>query len=344
MTTLTQHEETFRIKSRWLWLHRFLFGLMVSILYIPYRLATDGQLYPDLSQAPIFCMMLGFIWILWLSEAWKQTTRIKLGACRFTVKKWMQSARDFAYDSIEGYHEYEDWDRRGSFMALTVYLHDDYFTIRSIDFEGYDVLKDRLTDQRLVVTRQKVITRAERSRLRWLIGSLGLLIVANIVYAYVAHNPNGNQPAQLVALTSTLERIRPDTDRVGRLKGLTVQLSPWPGFEFYISRKAYPEDIQTLEPAIETNRTVRMWIRDSDYQKKLIKTEPLTFGDKHDDFKQIPVFGIDQINGLRLRATVPALEPVHTRPVQRTIFLSFLLLFCWAGWVYVDQQKVLNRS
>ena len=343
MITLTQHEETFRIRSRWLWLHRFLFGLLVALLYIPYKVATNGQVYPDLSQAPIWLVLFGFVWVICLAEAWKQTIVVTLGPYQFTVKKWTQSARQFPYDSIEGYHEYSDQDRRGPYQTLVIYLPEDYFTIRSIDFEAYEQLKARLTEHKAIVPRKRVITRIERNRLRWLIGSLSVLIVANIVYGYLAHNPETKQPAQLISVTSTLDRIRPDADR-GILKGFTIRLSNWPDFEFYISRKAYADDLRRLQQEITLNRSVRVLIRDSDFRKKLLKTEPLTLGDKYDNFKHIPVFGVEQVNGLRLRAAITALEPTHTKPGQRTAFLGVLLLFCWAGWVYTTQTKVLGRS
>ncbi|GAB4033367.1 hypothetical protein [Spirosoma gilvum] len=343
METLTQQEETFNIRTRWLVFNWVIIGLLTAVLYISYKIATHGQVYPNLSQAPIVCVLVGFVWIGWLAEAWRQTTVISLGAHQFTVKKWAQAARQFNYESIEGFHEHTEVDRNGSYRVLSVYLKDYYFSIKSTDFEAYEVLKTRLTEHRAAVPRQQVITRAERNRLRWLIAGLIMVIIANIVFGYVAYNPKSKQPAQLVSLTSTLDRIRLVSNRSG-LKGFTVQLRDWPDFEFYISRKAYAEDLRTLEQEVTMNRSIRVLIRESDYRKKLLKTDPLTIGDKYDNFNQISVFGVDQLNGLRLRATVPALEPTHTNPVQRTILLGILLLFCWTGWAYVDRQKVLDPS
>ena len=83
-------------------------------------------------------------------------------------------------------------------------------------------------------------------------------------------------------------------------------------------------------------------IRQSDFRKKLRKTEPLTFGDKYVDYNQIIAFGVNQGDSVDILTPNPVYEPTHTNPLLRTILLSFLLLLCWTGWVYVDRQAVLR--
>ena len=53
-------------------------------------------------------------------------------------------------------------------------------------------------------------------------------------------------------------------------------------------------DIRSLKQSIRLTQLIAVLIQESDYRKKLVETEPLTFGDKYSDYHQILVFGIDQ--------------------------------------------------
>ena len=181
----------------------------------------------------------------------------------------------------------------------------------------------------------------ERKRLRWMIGGLVLLIGASIAFGYIAHNPTDPNPARLISLTSTVNQIRESKNK-GQLKGVTIYLRAFPGFAFYVSRRQYHVRLESLKSVIRTDRPITLLIRQSEFRKKLRKTEPLTFGDKYVDYNQVMVFGVNQGDSVDILTPGPVYEPTHTNPGRRAFLLSILLLLCWTGWVYIDRQQVLR--
>lgn len=338
---VSQQEQIFKVSNKALglkWLMLLL--LFASTIFVPFMIATSGQEYPDLSVAPILYAAFGFIWIPLLVVYWRQTTRIELAGDHFTVKKLAQTPKQFDYKAILAQNERMEVGRGGSFNVLTVYLQNDYVSVKSNEFAEYDLLKDSFGQYGKPVAYQKVMTLTERNRLRWMIGGLALFIVTNIAFGYVAHNPADPKPAQLVPVTDLVDKVVEDRPK-GRLNGVRISLRTYPTFSFYISRRDYDIRLDTLKWVIATGRPIELLIRESDYRKKLIKIEPLTFGDKYDNYKQILVFGVRQNGSFQIKTSKPVYEPTHTNPVQRTFLLSFLLILCWTGWVYVDRHKVL---
>lgn len=338
---VSQQEETFSISRKRLYLLWLLLVLILPFITFCFiMIATAGQSYPNLSIAPIFFTCMCFIWIGLSVEYSRQTTRVQIGEQQCTIKKFGQQPKPFHNNAILAYNERLDSGRGDTFNVLTVYLKKDYFILKSNEFDQYTLLRDYFTQYGQSVPYQKVLTLAERNRLRWLIGGLVLLIGANIAFAYLAHNPADKHLTQLTSVTDIVHQVREDRPK-GTLHGVRISLQAYPAFDFYVSRKNYERRLDTLRWQINRQLPITIQIRASDYRKKLAKTEPLTFGDKYTDYNRIFVFGVDQGNHVHLRANVAAYEPTHTNPVQRTILLSFLLLLCWTGWVYVDQHKVL---
>ncbi|CAN5336579.1 hypothetical protein BH09BAC4_BH09BAC4_33990 [soil metagenome] len=341
---VSQQERIFKVSNKALrlkWLMLLL--LFASTIFVPFMIATSGQEYPDLSVAPILCAAFGFIWIPLLVVYWRQTTRIELAGDHFTVKKLAQIPEQFDYKAILAQNERMEVGRGGSFNVLTVYLQNDYVSVKSNEFAEYDLLKDSFGQYGKPVAYQKVMTLTERNRLRWMIGGLALFIAANIAFGYVAHNPADPKPARLVPVTDIVDKVVEDRPK-GRLNGVRISLRTHPAFSFYVSRRNYDTRLDTLKWAIATQLPIELLIRESDYRKKLIKTEPLTFGDKYDNYKQILVFGVRQNGAVHIKTAKPVVEPIHTNPGQRTFLLSVLLLFCWTGWAYVDRHKVLRMN
>lgn len=336
-----QQEKAFRLRNGILYLHWFLFVLMFPTMgFILFMIATAGQAYPDLSIAPIFFCVMGIIWIPLSAQYWRQTTSVRIEADQFIVKKLYQYPKQVACASILYHNERLDSGKGQPFKVLTVYLPDDFFIVKSNEFTHYEQLKDQITQYGKSVTYQKVMTLAERNRLRWMIGGLVLLIIANIVFGYVAHNPITTKPARLITVTDAVHSVAIDQGK-GGFKGFRLRLKTWPDFTFYISRRNYDTNIRSLQQAIAVNQPITLLLRQSDYRKKLAKTEPLTFGDKYDNYQRIVVFGVEQTKNVHLMTYKPIYESVHTNPAQRTFLLGFLLLLCWVGWVYIDQYKVL---
>jgi hypothetical protein len=343
MAILTQRNIQFTISSKVLFLRWFLIVLLFfATVCIPLLAASAGQAYPNLDNLLAIGSMLGFIWIPVAIEQAKQTNAVQLLDHAFTVRRMFQTSKTFGYDAILGFNERSDTTRGGTrFNVLTVYLADDFFTIPSNEFADYEQLKEQLSLYGNPLPYRKVITEAYRNRLRWLIGGLSLLVAASIAYGYLAHNPKDKQPAKLLNMNGLVKRITSNAPK-GFFKGVFIELYNYPAFTFYISRKSYDTNIQHLVWDIEPNRPITLRIRESDYRKKIAKTDPLTFGDKYDNYKQIMVFGVEQPYSVVLETSHPILEPAHTNPLQRTILSSILLLLCWTAWVYVDQLKVLR--
>ncbi|SFC85547.1 hypothetical protein [Spirosoma endophyticum] len=341
---VSQQERIFKVSHKALrlkWLMLLL--LFASTIFVPFMIATSGQEYPDLSVAPIFWAAFGFIWVPLLVAYWRQTIRIELAGNHFTIKKLWQSPKQFDYKAILAHNERLEVDRGGTFSVLTVYLQTNYLSIDSNEFEEYDLLKESFGQYGKSIAYQKVLTLAERNRLRWMIAGLALFIAANITFGYVAHNPANPKPARLVPVTDIVDKIIEEQPK-GRLKGVMISLRTHPAFSFYVSRRNYDVRLDTLKWAITTQKPIELLIRESDYRKKLIKTEPLTVGDKYDNYKQILVFGVSQDGAVHIKTSKPVVEPIHTNPGQRTFLLSVLLLFCWTGWAYVDRHKVLRAN
>ncbi|GAB3223019.1 hypothetical protein [Spirosoma arcticum] len=261
----------------------------------------------------------------------------------FIIKKFGQQVRRYPYNAILTHNERHESGRGGSFDELTVYLADNWFAIRSNEFTEYDYLKVQFTHYGQSVPYQTVFTPTERNRFRWVISGLVLLIGATIAFGYLAHNPADPNPARMISLTSTVDQIRENKYK-GRLKGVTISLRAFPGFAFYVSRRDYDVRLDTLTSTIMVDRPLSLLIRQSDFRKKLRRTEPLTFGDKYVDYNQIRIFGVNQDDSVDILTPGPVHEPTHTNPGQRAFLLSILLLLCWTGWVYIDRQPVLRAK
>ncbi len=337
-------DASFHISPKSQWFRWFtLLGLFISTVFIPFKIATAGQLYPDLNILLIFYSGAGFLWIMIVVEYGRQTTAIQFESDHFTVKKFLQRPERFKYSDITGHNERKEIARVGSFHMLTVYLATSYFSIKSIEYPEYEQLKEYLCSYGKPVSYIKAMTLAERNRIRWLTAGLTVLIAATIAFGYIAHNPIDTRSAQLVSITDVVNRVHASRNK-SRLTGVTISLRAFPDFSFFVSQKNYDTRLDNLASAIQPKRPVTLLLRQSDFRKKLVKTEPLTFGDKYVSFKEIMVYGVDQGNVVRLLTPRQVYEPPHTNPIQRTCLLSILLLFCWTGWVYIDRHTVIGAD
>ena len=341
---VSQQEEIFSVRRKRIYLRWFLlFLLIASLLVIPTIIAFDKQDYPNLDILLFFYPMAVLLWIAALVDFGPQASLIELHKDAFLVRKIGQKATLHPYSAIQSYYERSVSSGVKPVNELTVYLQENWFVIRSDNFQGYDYLKDQFTNYSQSGPRQKALTLSERNRFRWAVGGLALLIIGNIVFGYLAHNSADKNPAKLMSLTAVVDRASVEHVK-GVFKGVSLKLQPWPDFTFFISHKSYDVDIRPLKQAILLKQPVTLLMRESDYRKKIQKTQPLTFGDKYDNYHQILVFGIDQGNAVHLMTDKPVYEPTHTNPTLRTSLCGMLLLFCWAGWVYVDQHKVLRAE
>ncbi|MBD2752892.1 hypothetical protein [Spirosoma validum] len=306
-------------------------------------IAVYRQPYPDLNLLLTWCSIASFLWIGLLAEFGRITSRIELNTNDFIIKKTGHNERHYLYSDILAYNERDNFSRAESFNELTVYLKGNWFFIRSNEFKEYNYLKEQFTHYGQPIPYRKVLSLAERNRFRWLIGGLALLISVNIAFGYIAHNPVTSNPARLTTFTAIVDRVSEDRPK-GFLKGVVISLRTYPALSFYISRRNFNTRLDGLKSTIAPNYPITLLIRESDYRKKVAKTEPLTFGDKYSDYKQILVFGVNQADSVQLQATMPVQESTRTNPTLRTILLGFLLLFCWTGWAYIDRHQILRAE
>lgn len=341
---MSRDDGVFRLKRTYEFLIWFSLLLLVPTTTVfPYKIATHEQTYPDLNILLISYAVAGLLWLVMLIELGQRTARIDLNKIDFTIRKFGQQVSRHPYKDITNYNERPGSSKLGSFRELTVYMADNWFVIRSNEFEQYDYLKEQFTQDAEPTPHRNVLTLTERNRLRWLIAGLSLLISANIVFGFLAHNAADKTPAPLVALTDIVTQTRENKSK-GRLTGVTISLRRYPAFSFLVSRKNYEVRLDGLRSGIALQQPITVLIRQSDLRKKLLQTEPLTFGDKYDNYKHIPVFGVEQGASVRLQSPETIYEPTHTNPLQRTFLFSILLLFCWTGWVFIDRQHVLRAN
>ncbi|GAB3016932.1 hypothetical protein GCM10027185_11560 [Spirosoma pulveris] len=317
--------------------------IVAATIVLPLFIALAGQPYPDLSFAPFYGAACAFIWIPYLTECWRLTTAITLTDQGFHIRKLAQKSRQFHYSDCLAYNERKEIGRGDSFLVLTVYLKNDFFIVKSNAFPDYERIKAHFCQFGELIPYRRVVTLPERNRLRVLLSSLAMFIIANIVFGYLAHNRVDHTRARLTAVTDVVDRITENRPK-GSFKGVYFRLRRWPELSFYASRRAYTLPLQPLKQVIRVNQPITLLIPESEFRKKITHTEPLTIGDKYINYGLVSVYGIYQDHTARIRAVEPALEPTRTNPLFRTILLVFLLLICWTGWVYVDRHQVIRTD
>ncbi|WP_157618404.1 hypothetical protein [Spirosoma spitsbergense] len=331
-------------RTRMLWQTAGTLLAIIALVIIPAGIAFSDARYPDLSILPIFWVLgIGFVGVIVLLEMKPQTVSIELGETGFTIKKWGSRAVYYPYSAIMSYNERRQFDRSSAYDELTLYMPTNWFMLRSNVFQDYPYLKAQLTQSARPVPYRRVITQTERTQFRWFLGGLSLVIIASIVFGFVAHNPSGKNPAPLGSFTAQLDEVRA-VEAKSNFKGVSFRLNRWPDLWFYASRQDFDQDIQFLLRYIRPNRPVTLLLRESDIQKKLLKTQSLTFGDKYIDYKRIEVFGIRQGTDINLSTSQPVREPTRTHPYRWLLFFGMLLVFCGSCWVWVEQQPLIRAS
>ena len=335
--------DVFSIKPAYRILRWVLLVLLLTfyVLLAVFVLRATGRDYFNLDLVCFLFLITGFLSVAWAAHMYQQTTYVQLLDDSFVVKKVGKKRATYPYKAIVSHNERLRVDKNTTHYEFAVYLADNWFAIRSNDFPDYDYLKEELSRYGQPGPYREVITPAERTQLGWFISAMALLIGITIGLGFALHNPADPNPAQLIALTDIADQVNVNRNK-GRLVSVTIRLRAHPNFYFEVSRRQFDNPPDGLQAAIRLKQPITLLIRQSEFRKKLIKTEPLTFGDKYDGYKEIKVFGVRQGDSVNLQTSQPILEPTHTNPLLRTLFLGLLLVFCWAGWVYVEQLEVLD--
>jgi hypothetical protein len=338
------YQEVYRIKGAYLYGRWVFVGLLLlATVLVLYFMAFNGQTYPDLDFLLSFYSIAGFLWLMIPFDFMTVTVNIETASDGFWMKKLGRRSCWYPYSAIVAHNERPNSTKMESFDELTIYLTDNWFVIRSNEYKDYTDLKNLFTQFGQSVKHQNVITVFERNLIRWLISGTALIIAANIGFGFLAHNVTDDTPARLIPITDVASQALEDRGKSG-LKGVTIYLRSYPAFGFYVSQRDYEISLAPLKQAIQAGQPIELEIRESDFRKKLTKAEPLTFGDKYSDYREISVFTAEQTNRFRLVSPSPVYEQKRTNPVIRTFLFGFLLLLCWTVWVFVDQHKVLRAT
>lgn len=339
------HQQTFYSKPirhfyRWL-----VAGLLIlSLVVLPIGMAFDGDFsnYPDLSTLLFFAPLAGIMWLALLADLLPLATLIAFEENTFWVKKIGQRAQAYAYSDIVSYNQWPS-HTTSTQTELQVYMTHNWFAIKAIDFQDFDIIKTTLTAYGKASSKQRILTRHDRTQFRWALAGLAISAAANIVFGFLAHNPEASSKAKLVSVTATVESVH-RSETKGIFKGFNLKLQPWSRFTFQLIPRYFANPLQPLQTRIVPRLPATLLIRQSDFNKKLVRKEPLTFSDKYVDYTKIMVFGIDQGNWLQLMTDQKVYEPPRTNPVQRTVLYCILLFMCLIALLYIEGATVLPTN
>lgn len=324
----------------------FWFQLGVSLLF---GAATTGVVigltraqapYPNLNAVT---GIGGIGMVLTLMLFWAtvgQTVSIQLLTDSFIVKKRWQRRIEHPYQSVTGHNVRLSFDRNQHWTELTVYLTDDWFALRSVDFPNFDALVAHFSSVSPEVPYRPVLSPAEQRVGRWfLIGAL-LVGIGPVWFGFAARQSVDKQPARLVRLIGYVFDIRQTTSRNNAFTGYDLKLVNYPDFTFHVRKTSFDASLRTLPGWFTKSGTTTLLIREHDFLTRISRRQPLTFADKYDGYRSITVFGIGTQSGSQLRANQPAYDDPHTKPYLRLTAFMLYALVLWSFWLAIDEQTI----
>ncbi|QJD79448.1 hypothetical protein [Spirosoma rhododendri] len=281
--------------------------------------------------------------VLTLMFTWSQvgqTAFIQLLPDSFVGRKRWQRAAEHPYTSVTGHNVRLNFDRNQHWTELTVYLTDDWFALRSVDFPNFDELVAYFSSVSPAVRYRPVLSPAEQRLAQWfLIGAL-LVGTGPVWFGFAAHQSVSKQPARLVNLVGYVFDIRQTSNRNNAFTGYDLTLVNYPDFTFHVRKTSFSDSLRTVPDWFTTSGTTTLLIREHDFLTKINRKQSLTFGDKYDGYQTITVFGIGDRSGVRLRANQPAYDDPHTKPYIRLAVFMLYGIVIWSFWLAVDRQTI----
>ncbi len=338
---LTDHT-VYTAQRHWtFWLHigfTLLFGGATVVALI--EIARTQFPYPDLNLITI----IGSVGtVVTLMIAWTlvgQTASIQMGADSFAVRKYGQTTFEYSYTTVIGHTVRQNTDKNSNWTELVVYLPDNWFVLRSIDFDDFDELVALFSAVSPVVAYRQVLSPGEQRLARIFLIVALLAGLTPVWFGFAAYQPVDKQPAQLVQLSGTLASIRKTTSRSKPYTGFALRLAQYPSFTFYARRNAFTDSLQTLPYSLNYPPRLTLTIRAYDRRTKISRQQPLTFGDKYDDYNSIPVAGIDSSPFFRVRTTKIVYNDSHTKPYLRLGLFCLYAIVIWSFWLAVNEQTI----
>ena len=135
--------------------------LAVIMVIAPIYAARTRYPYPNLNFSTLIGS-LGIILMLMLTWPYiEHTASIQTGTESFTVRKYGQTALEYPYAAITGHNVRPNFDRQRSWTELVVYLPDNWFALRSVDFDNFDELKALFSANSPMVPYRQVLSPGE---------------------------------------------------------------------------------------------------------------------------------------------------------------------------------------
>lgn len=309
----------------------------MPLLAVPMGIWLVQYPYPmlDLMLASI-CLGLFFL-LLVCQERLGQTRSIQLLTDRLIVRKSNLTRIEQPYTAIRSYNLRTSGAEGQIWTELTVYLADDWFSLRSTDFPAFDELAARLTEQGTAVPYRPVVSRPEARRLTFLLGLLGLVGAGLVLTGFLQYTPPPARPTPLVPVSSQVQALLVDQGKF-RINGYVIRLTAFPEFRFYARRGDFSDTLRWLPAIVKPGSAVQVLVKEPDVARRLTRQLPLTFADRYADYRSIRVYGITTETGFRLLARNNARDKPRSRPYVRLGVFVLLALVCLSAGIGVWQR------
>lgn len=330
------------VKRTWpFWFHLgFALLFWSAALLVSVGIARAGIPYPNLNFVTALvavCLVFGLM-LFWATVG--ETVSIRMGAESCTVRKRWQRAVDQPYQSVTGHNVRTTADRYISWTELTVYLTDDWFALRSVDFPNFDELVTHFASVSPEVPYRPVLSPTEQRLARWFLISVLVIGLVPVWFGFAAHQPVDKQPARLVSVVGYVFDIRQTANRNNAFTGYDLTLINYPDFVFHVRKTSFNDSLRTMPGWFAKSGIITLLVREHDLLTKISHKQPLTFGDKYDGYRSIAVYGIGDQSGIRLRANQPAYDDSHTKPYLRLAAFLLYAIVLWSCWLAVDKQTI----
>lgn len=323
----------------WLLISLILLLGLVTVIAPIYTTRTQYP-YPDLNFSTLIGS-LGIIVMLMLSWPYfEHTASIQTGTESFTVRKYGQATFEYPYAAITGHHVRPNFDRQRSWTELVVYLPDNWFTLRSVDFDNFDELVALFSAVSPAVAYRQVLSPGEQRLARGFLIVALLTGLAPVWFGFAAYQSVSKRPARLVVLVGYVFDIKQTTNRNNAFMGYDFKLVNYPDFTFRTRKTSFNDSLRTVPNWFATHGNITLLIREHDFLTKISRKRPLTFADKYDGYQYITAFGIGDQSGMRLRANQPAYSDSHTKPYLRLGFFILYAIVIWSFWLAVGEQTI----
>ncbi len=342
MIDVSASRHTYRMKFTG-YLFTYLLFLTAAGMVVLALMPLSAHPFPNLVPALRWLGVLLPALLLLMTYPLFVTVSVKVSGNQVLVRKGLGQRTRIRFADILGYNEQAAGGKSTpDKKQLTIYTHDDWFCIQEAFFTDYAELKDLLTQSGKPVPFRQGLNTGETRLLRGIVLGYVAFIAGLVWLGYAAYTP-ATQSNRTHRLQAIVEEVRMVKSGKGRPLGVAFRLNEFPRFSFEATKKEFGNEALYLPRLMGRGQPVLLTIREEDFAKKLAGTEPLTFGDKVDDFTQIDVFRIEAaINNSRLvlQANTPPQANTHTRPVLWVMGALAGLLIAWTCWVWIDRHQM----